>query len=179
MNSNINLLVTKKKLGLTPAIRHLLMFRLVTTSILFLVGVFSVILLIAISFSPLPQLRQEEARELQILAASQADVAKMALIHERVTTISSLLENRTAFATTLQTLQSFMPAGLSVSGFSLAKDNTSITVESNSLLPLDTYINTLMQEVSQKKYFSQIILTNLSIDAQTNSYSLTLTIQPL
>lgn len=141
--------------------------------LLFIVSVSSVTLFILISLSPLPELKRQEQGLRNTLAQSSEDMAKLALLDERTGAIADLLEQRTSYDKTIELLQNKLPSNAAISSIRVDQKTLVVTVESNSLQSLDTFLNGMIGYVQGKEAFSQVTMTSLSTDAETNGYSLT------
>jgi|SRR5579885_1653109 len=179
MNKGINLLGTNST-GVTSRVgRRLLTLRVIAIGILFLVSISSVVLLLLIALSPLPQLRQQEASEIQQLSSYQTAIAQLAMLRERTDSITHLIHSRPDYAATMQNIEDLVPQDVTITGLSLKGKTASVTVASTSLLPINTFITSLVSMAQKKKDFSNVLLNNLSMDTQTNRFSLTVALQLL
>ncbi len=173
MSEGINLLdPNKKNENLLPAKRMQFM-NYFAIGLLFIVSVSSVTLFILISLSPLPELKRQEQGLRNTLAQSSEDMAKLALLDERTGAIADLLEQRTSYDKTIELLQNKLPSNAAISSIRVDQKTLVVTVESNSLQSLDTFLNGMIGYVQGKEAFSQVTMTSLSTDAETNGYSLT------
>jgi Tfp pilus assembly protein PilN len=179
MNENINLLDPNKKNTVLGPSKGMQGMRLFAGGLLFLVSVSAVIIFILVALSPLPALKREEASLRLTLASGHKDMLKLAYVDERTTTIDKLLNNRKAYDQILDSLQSNMPANVSISNIRVDNGAVALTVESKSLQSLDTYLSGLMQLVRDQKGFSQITLTSLINDESQSDYTLTVTLAML
>jgi hypothetical protein len=179
MSSRINLLGIKKKEAARPLLRKLILMRLTAIGLLFLTAAFSIILFMLIALSPLPELHRQETIEMNTLAESKDDVAKLAILNERMGTLTTLLAKRNTYDQVLSKVQTYSPGGVQITGFSLSNDALSVTASSNSLKQLDGLINNLITAVQQKKDFKHVTVSDLALDSTKNQFSLTILLQPL
>lgn len=175
MKSNINLLQDKKKnqASILPT-GAMYTLRFSAVSLLFIVSVSSIILFILISLSPLPKLKQQEQLALANLSQYHTDMLKLFLIKERTGVIQGILAKRTSYDTVLNAIQTKLPYGVEVRAMNIEKDTVLLTVSSGSLELLSTFIDSLTQLVTEKKTFSQITMSHLSIEQERKTYSVTL-----
>jgi hypothetical protein len=179
MNERINLLEPNKKTASLISVQHFQVMRFVVISLLFIVSVSSVVLFVLVSFSPLPALQKQEQTLEQNLSQSKSDIAKVALLHERTSSISTFLSTRQMLDQTIGLIESKFSGDMKV--ISLQTDNsvTTVTVESSSLQNLDNFLNGLIVLVQQKKGFSQVILVDLANDSSNNDYEVTVRLNSL
>lgn len=168
MSNSINLLADKKtNKQLSIVFTKLGMMRFIAVSLLFGISAASIILFTLIAISPLPTLQNQEKNASFTLEQQQQDIAKLVLINERADNITKLLAQRQSFDSSIDRVRSKMPAGISVTSFTVARDNISLTVSSKSLALLDQFLNKLVQATDEKKDFSRVTLADLSIDNDT------------
>lgn len=169
MSNTINLLDDKKNkvLAKTDSLRAL---RLSAISFLFIVSALSVILFILISLSPLPNLRNQERLAIATLSQYHTDMVKLFWVKERTDTIATFLAKRTSYDKSLEAIQSKLPDGVEVQSLEVEKNTVSLTVSSNSLDLLNTFVSNLTTSVNEKKNFSQITLSSLSLEEDKTKY---------
>jgi Tfp pilus assembly protein PilN len=172
--SNINLLEDKNKGDLSRKDSFRAM-RFGTIGLLFVVSASSIILFILISLSPLPSLRAQERTDIATLSANHTDMAKLFYIKERTTVIESVLSKRLSYDSVLEDIQSKLPNGVEMESIKLEKNTLSIIVSSKSLELLNTFTTSLTNEVNEKKNFSKITLSSLSLEEE-KGYLTTLTL---
>jgi hypothetical protein len=174
MNEGINLLDPGKKNKKSLTMLRLEGLRLFASSLLFIVSVASVILFILVAISPLPALQKQEQSLQFTLANSKNDMAKLAYINERTTSIDEVITKRQSLDQTLALLQSKLPNDTKVTALRADKNILTVTVQSKSLQSLDTFVNGIIGFVQAKNEFSQVTLNELTSDDVDNVYSMTL-----
>ena len=179
MNTDINLLGKKKKHIGGFQYSKLRLLRLVAVSLLFVVATFSVIIFLLIALSPLPQLKKQEEQALFTLSQFHQDMGKVAYVNERTDAITKLLSQRKQFDKKLDAIQTQIPEGVTVDALSVTANNMSLTVSSNSVEQIDIFINNLLRAVQEKRDFSKVTLTSLSIDNQRNLFIFTVALVTL
>lgn len=173
MNEGINLLEPSSRKTKNDFLRKLQPMRLAMVGILFFVSVTAVILFIMVTISPLPSLQAQEQTLQSTLARSKDTIIKLALINDRTTTIQSLLAKRQTPSNAFSLVQRKLDSTMTV--ISLQSDSTGmmITVDSSSLLSIDSFLNGLIDYVQNKKMFSQVTLVSLTNDVSSNAYEAT------
>lgn len=176
MNEGINLLDPNKKKSASLAVRRMEGLRLFAGSLLFIVAVASVILFILVAISPLPTLQKQQHSLELTLSSSKNDIAKLAYINERTTSIDEVLTKRQSMDQTIALLQSKLAGNTKVSAIRADKNILTVTVESKSLQSLDDFLNGVVGYVKNKQAFSQVTLTELTSDEVNNVYSMTVSL---
>jgi len=179
MNSGINLLGNKKKASSMQSSPRLRLLRKGAILLLFSISCASIILFILITFSPLPALQKQEEQAIFQMTKRHTDIAKLILVNDRLTGSSKILASRPDFAKAIDAIKKIMPGGVDIVAVNLIKNSVSVTVESKSLVLIDTFFTNLISVVNAKKDFSQLTLTNFFFHDQKDSYAVTVTVTPL
>lgn len=174
MNNGINLLDPHNKTESVIASKRITAMRFTAIALLFIVSVSSIVLFIMVALSPLPELQRQEQSLRLTLSEQSTDIAKVAVLNDRANAIDSLLKERRSYEELLQLLQAKLPSNVSINALRVLDNSVQVTVESNSLSELDTFIAGLIQYINEKKAFSQLTLSNLSTDNVRNNYSMTI-----
>jgi hypothetical protein len=172
MNKDINLLGNVKKPNevLRTRIRYL---RYLAVSLLFLVSTASVVLFILIAFSPLPALQKTEQEALTELSQYHPKIAKYLFLNERLTKLQEMMKERRTFSGALLLAEQELPQGASITGAGMEDKTVRITIASKSLLPMDTFINSLIIRTEEKKLISTLRINELGVDEVTGNFELT------
>jgi hypothetical protein len=179
MNEGINLLEPTQKKSSEIFLKRIQTTRFIMVGLLFIVSVASVILFILVTISPLPALQAQEQSLMQTLSQSKSDVVKYELLNERVEAISGVMKKRQSPDQTIALVQSKLPSDSKITAIKSDNKTMSLTIESPSLQSLDTFINGLINYVQEKKFFSNVTLTNLTTDETNNAYAVTLSVNLL
>lgn len=174
MNRGINLLREKKQVTLSPALKKLRILRIIALGFLFTISCFSIILFLLIALSPLPSLQQQEKNSLSTISQYHPDMARLELIVDRLKSSMVIIQNRNNFDQTLSEVRDMMPNGLTIVALNMQEKKISLTVTSQSLTSMDTFITNLTNSVDEKKNFSQVFLAGLITDEQRKLYTLTI-----
>ena len=177
MNKGINLLGSKKKSNIAPAVKKLKLLRLIAVCMLFIVTAFSITLFILIALTPLPKLKEQERISQTNLLNFSADITKLQVVNDRLASISDVLSKRPTYDKKIDLIKSNLPREITIRSLTIEKNSISLDVSSQSLLFLDTFLNKLISDSGKDKDFSQIKLTSLSREESDNSYHLGLTLQ--
>lgn len=173
MNSRINLLPTKKQAPSTAATRRAGRVRLFAMVMLFGVSAASIILFLLIALSPLPTLQQQERNAIATLSQYRTDIAKLLLVNDRLRSSATLLEKRKDFDKALEAIRSRMPDGVTITEMNMTRESVSVTVASESLSRIDTFLNNLTSAVADKKDFKHVTMSKLLVDEQKDVFTVT------
>ncbi len=173
MNNSINLLDYKNKIQPKHINNKQRSLRIVAISLLFIVSLSSIIFFILVALSPLPQLRKQEKIASFSLSTAHADIVKLALIKDRADDIQELVDKRPYFDKVLNSIQTKLPSSVSIDSVDINPQNFSVTLASNSLKDLDTFLNALTEDGTSIKNFSQVKIVSLSSDEKKNGFLLT------
>ena len=179
MNNNINLLGHRDQISVPRASQKLKLLRVIAVLLLFGVSSASVMLYILIYFSALPLAQQREQEALATIAQSHGEMAKIALIQDRLNGIAVVLSQRSQYEKFIESLQNKMPAGLAIYQVSISKKNATITLTSTSLETLETFLTSLVDTANAKKEYSQVTLNSLVSDDQSSVFTLTVSMMLL
>lgn len=173
MNKGINLLHLNNKTASKTLLNRLKLLRMIATTSLFIVSVSSVILFLSIALSPLPKLKQQELAAKNTLAYYNEQIIKMKLLQDRVQSINSILSKRTLYDKQIELIQSKIPHELNLESLTIEKNKVSVTVSSNSLSVIDTFMSNLKHATEESNDFSRIIINNFSRKDNNKGYLLT------
>ena len=173
MSNNINLIGDKNQKIRSPLLKRLNVLRFFAMLFLFAVSITSTIFFLLIAFSPLPALQQQEQRQLQVLSQFQTVMGRIELINNRVENIDQLLQSRRSLDQLLTLLLSKIPSNVSLEAYQLMPPIVSLTVRSDSLSSIQELSNQIVAE--EGKSFSQVTLSSLAIDPESQEFSMTIT----
>lgn len=168
--SEINLLL-KKRVEDSGSKKPLKILRFISISSLVLTLVFSVVIFFIKINSPLPSLKEEEKRLLATLSSKKQQVAKIAILTDRLKTISGILSQRLDFDGFVNSLEAQALSNIAIKAVTVDKKTVSFRVSSPSLNSLNILIENLAIMVSNKKTFGKIILKELTADPALDEYS--------
>lgn len=179
MSNGINLLGKRNQVAVTPAARRLWRVRLIAIWALFGISGLSIILFLLIALSPLPSLLQQEKKALLTLSSQHQEIAKLLFLQDRLQTTSKIIAKRSDFDAKLQAVQNQMPPGIEITAMSIDSEGITVTVSSPSLSLLDTFTNNLLQNVEEKRDFSEVVMSKLLTNQQKNTFSMTMSLSSL
>lgn len=179
MSSGINLVVTKNRSVFAPIFDRIKTLRLLAVVLLFGVSVSSMILFLLIALSPLPTLKKQESTSLFTLAQFHTDMARLALLNERVENISKIIEKRTDYNKVIDELRNKLPSDSTITGLDIGKKTVSVTVTSQSLASIDAFLSSVIADTGINKSFTHANLNTLSLDPARGTYLLTLDLTTL
>ncbi len=164
MNSEINLLYSRKerrKYKLSSQVRFL---RLGALGFLFLVTLVSMTFFLLVVASPLTSLKQEELQQNQLLTQSEEKIRKQTLLTMRMNDISTIVAKRSQFDQILYELIQKLPDGVIIKEFTAEKKQLALSVQSSNSKDIETYMGSLGTMVTAKKYFSRVFLDSMNVE---------------
>lgn len=173
MNDGVNLLEPNKNAGPGNLLHHLQLMRIITISLLFIISATAVIVFILVSISPLPGLKNQEQSLEQTLLQSKSDIVKLSLVNDQTNAISMLMTSRETLNVPLSMIKYYISSDMTVDTIQVDDKTITMTVESQSLKSLDTFLNGIIGYVQEKKVFANATLVDLTIDQSNNAYALT------
>lgn len=171
----INLLHDQhKSKAITPILKRLFILRLISTFILFGVGLFSVVLSVFITLSPLPQLQEEEANLKTQLEYYNLDINKLAFINERANYIRGIIQKRSQPERKLALIQEKIPSGVTLEEIILNNKTYTIKFSSTNLSLLDELTNSISGLTGPGKQFSRLFFTSITSSSLDQKFVMTL-----
>ena len=173
MNNGINLATNRRSVKSISVVKdRLRVLRISSMAMLFFVGAGSVLISILIVFSPLPQLRKDEAKVRNELAVFQPDIYKLAFINNRGDSIKKIISKRSLYDRKLEVIGSKLPADVSLDSLSIDKKNYTLKFSSKNLDSIDSLLNSLVAVTGKGKDFLGIYLTSISTDEVSQKFIL-------
>ena len=124
-------------------------------------------------FSPTLIKSQEDA-VLQSLSKLSKKQAKLFIVNNRITNIATILNKRVDYYKILSLILDKIPTNVSIDKIEVDKKQISLTISSNSLIPIDALINNFVDMVKNKKLINSLTLNSLTLNAKTSQYSISL-----
>jgi Tfp pilus assembly protein PilN len=173
MNNTINLLIPEKH---NPElIKRIKILRVISLSFLFIVVLVAISVFFLVLSSPLPKLRKEESAAVQQLSLLRSKSGKLFLLRERLSRIDNIVNKRQDFNHMIGKIQTTLPADVTIEHLKMNDGLLSVTVNSPSLLPINTFIANMTTLKSEDTLFSSLTLSNLAYDEENPIYKVTVT----
>lgn len=173
MNDSINLVKAQDKENFRRE-RKIFILRIISLVFISFVGLISIVLFILyLRISP-EEIRREQSQVVQSIAFQKNKLIKLNLLNDRLNGINQVLKERKNYTTTLNSILSQIPQEARAQVLSINKNNVSLTVTSASLLPLNKFLNNILELSERKKDIREMIIESLTIDSKTGSYSLSI-----
>ena len=176
MKNSINLIDYKGRTSTDNHNQKQKLLRKIAVGLLFIVSTTSVIFFILITFSPLPQLKKQTDKSSFTLSLANDNIIKQAIVKQRLGNIKTILSERSAYAELVEYLQIRLPSGVVILALSINNDNLTVTLGSNSLLAIDSFLEKITNKDVTRK-FSKVNLVSL-INSE-NSFIMKLTLNTL
>ncbi len=179
MNESINFLRNRQTGQVLREKKRVSILRRISIVFLLLVSFFSLLVFFLTTRSSLPTLRKEESALLSNLSPFQTKAGKLLFVESQIKDISGIVEKKSSFDKTIDTVTQAVPQNVLVKSFSIDKKNVVMTVSSSSLLAIDTMFNRLADAVGKKNVFSKITLDSFAIDTKSAYYIVSLSLDIL
>lgn len=171
MNSNINLLQQKDD-QLIKKQKRLRILKIVAGSSLGVVASFSIIIfLLNIKFS-VSSIKNEQNSIINSIASLKTKAAKTILVNDRIKGISEILNKRRDYSSVIQTALKSVPNGAKTTSLDINKDNLNMTVSSNSLLSVNTYLESMIKLSQEGKLINNLAIKGITVNLKTGEYNL-------
>ncbi len=147
--------------------------RIISFGGLFLVLLISTFVLFLNFISPLSSVKTEQAGILSQITAQQAKAAKLAIISERVSSITKVKTQALNYTDTMDVIFAKKPTDATLFGLDVDDTSLSVTLNSSSLLSLNNFLNSLIDATSSHKEIKSVFLDNLSVNNTASLFSMT------
>lgn len=173
MNETINLVENRSE-QLEKEQKVLKITRIIAVSMLITIALISILAFIISSQIPLLALKQAEESTISEITALHNKLATYYLLKDRISNINLLLSKRKDYTKATGAIFSKISNDITITGLSIEEDSVTLDFSSNSLLSLNKLINDLIDLSNKKTLITNIKLQSLTLNAQSQSYSLTL-----
>lgn len=168
MSSDINFLATGPvSHGKEKKLKQVRIIALVFILIVGLASVFTFVLNLA---SPIEGVRQEQNQILSQITSNQEKAAKLAIVNERVISISKIYSERPDYVQILDQVLSKKPNELRTSGLDIGESSIILSVSSSSLLPLNNFLNSVIDLSKTNDRIGSVFLDSLSASQNSSAY---------
>ncbi len=173
MNDSINLVTADTRENLKRKKRTYVL-RIISIVFLVFVGLVSIILFILNSSLSLSSVKKQEVATIQSISLQKDKLAKFNLLNDRLKSIKDVLKDRKNYTNTLNVLLDQIPQGVGTSSLNIEKSDVTLTINAVSLLPINKFLNNVIELSSKKKVIKDMVIESLSIDSKTGIYSLSI-----
>lgn len=171
MNSSINLLKTESKEN-PKRKKTTYILKIISIIFIFFVGLISIVLFVLNSRISISSVQNEEAVVLKNIAAQKDRLSKYYFLNDRLKGIEKVIKDRKNYTDVLNNLVSQIPQDTQVGSLEIDKGDISLSVSSSSLLPLNKFLNNMIDLSLNKHVIHNMTIESLTIDSQTGKYSL-------
>jgi len=172
MSSDINLLI-KEDVKLLKHKKRVKMFRAVVLGSLVMVLMISgAIYTLNQRFSSSSIKKDQDSFLNQILNFRKKE-AKLTIVNNRINNISNVLDKRIDSYRIVSTLLGKVPDGISVDNLEFSEKTIVINVSSETLRPIDDFINNLIDMAERKEIINALILNSLDV-SEVGEYSVSI-----
>ena len=124
-------------------------------------------------FSP-TEVKREEDVVLQNLSALSKKQAKLFIVNNRIQSITTILNRRADYYKILNFIIGKIPTEVFIDRIEVDRKKISLTISSNSLIPINTLINNFVDMVRKKETITSLTLNSLTLNVKTGKYSISL-----
>jgi len=119
-------------------------------------------------------LKTERASLLRSLSSLRSKEAKLAVVTNRTENVSEIISKRVDYAKIISKFFGRKPGEIRVDSLKVDKKTIILTFSSNSLLPINEFIDSLI-ELGKEKAINLLVLDSFSTSESTGTYSVALT----
>ena len=173
MVNDINLVSNKDESTLKQK-KQLRFVRITAVVSLAIVFLFSVLIFVISSMIGLSSIKNSENSALNSISFLHKKEAELAIVNNRLQDITTILQNRKNYTSEINSLLQIIPSGAYVNSIEINKDSLTLVIVSNSLLPINSFLNSLTGFAQKNQLVKDVIIENLSINGKTGLYSLSI-----
>lgn len=179
MSNDINLLHANRTHHSPILERRVRIFRTISVTFLFLVGVLSACLFIMSNFSPLPSLKAEEE---ELLAQFSRDPLRKSadsyfLTKVRSEDITKLLQGRSRLMQAYNAMTGNITESVTLKSLKVDRDSSMLSITSGSLGEIERVISEVKKLPESDQSIETIALSNILFDGSSGQYSVTIEIK--
>ncbi len=178
MKRSINLLIGQQRQEAVSVGRYK-SFRILSLCLLFTIAVASLSLLLLVTLSPLQQLQDSEREAIASVQNLHPQMAKLLFMHDRLASITTVLQNRHTFDETLTWIKGLLPEKASVTNYTVNAQTISLQITLPTLADADAVISSFTQALKQKQHIASLTVSNVALAPEKNNYQVTLDMLPL
>ncbi|HZJ18552.1 MAG TPA: hypothetical protein VFD45_02965 [Patescibacteria group bacterium] len=171
MNSNINLLQQKDD-QLIKKQKRLKILKLIAGILLATVALFSIIIFILNTKFSVTSIKNEQNSVINSISALKAKAAKMILVNDRIKGTSEILKKRKDYTSLIQKVLNSVPGEAKTAGLDINKDSLNMSVSSNSLLSIDTYLENMIKLSQEKKLIKNLVIKGINVNFKNGEFIL-------
>ncbi len=128
------------------------------------------------ALSPLEGLKRQEAEASSRLDGMKTKAIEYLISQKRLGEIESIIKSRPDYPATLLSMTSDGPADITFSGIKIDNKDVTLITKSNSLLVLNSFIQSLLQKSESEKIYNNLVLSSLDYTKEDQLYTSELTV---
>ena len=173
MNNNINL-ISNQNVGLEKELKRLKLFRRISLACLIIVSLVSILVFVLNFTLPLDSVKKEQIQTVASISLLHKKLVTYTLITDRVKNISNIISQRGNYIPQINEILSKVPADISVDGLEINTGAVTVSASSDSLLPVNKFIDDLVNLAAQGKVVKNLIIQGLSLNTDSGKYVLSM-----
>jgi hypothetical protein len=171
MNNYINLVQSKDEIVIKEK-KRVRILNFIAASFLTIVVVCAIVIFVISSQFSLTSIKRDQNQAIYGISQLKIKAGKLLMVNDRLKGISDISDKRKDYSTVSNYLVDLVPQGVSIKAFSLDKETVRMTVSSNSLLQINTFLNSLISLSSQKRIIKNLIMDGIVVNPKTGQYLL-------
>jgi len=140
---------------------------------------FAIIIFIVNTTFSVDSVKKQQESVLTGMVSLKDKSGKLFVVNDRIANISSLLRSRKDYSPIINKLTGLVPDQAAVSGIQLDQKTISLIVVSDSLLPLDSFLNGLINLTTKKELIKNLSIDSLTTVQKTGKFSLSISAELL
>jgi Tfp pilus assembly protein PilN len=169
MNNYINLVQSKDEEKVEEK-KRIKILNVIAASFLTIIVFCAIIIFIISSQFSLSSIKRDQNAAIFGISQLKNKAGKLITVNDRLRGISDILDNRKDYSAASNALLELVPQGISIKAFSLNKDNVKMTVSSDSLLLVNSFLNTLIDSSAQKKVIKDLVMEGIIFNIKKSEY---------
>ena len=170
MNSDINLISNQDRESVEKR-KRVKIVRVIAIIALFFTAFISILTFALNQQISLSGLKKEQNSILQSMSLLSNRSAKLYFVNDRLKNILEILKQRKSYISIVNTILGDIPSEVSATALEVDKDNILLTVSSNSLFPMNKFLNNFIDLSFKKHLVKDVTIETLTIDKE-GGYSL-------
>lgn len=173
MNSNINLLQQKDD-QLIKKQKRLKILKLAAGISLAIVAFFSIIIFILSTQFSVSSIKKEQNSVINSISSLKEKAARIILVNDRIKGTSEILSKRRNYSNLIQTVLKSVPSETKTASLDINKDILNMTVSSNSLLSINTYLEEMIKLSQEGKLIKSLAIKGITVNLKMGEYNLSI-----
>ncbi|PIP75067.1 MAG: hypothetical protein CO135_03250 [Candidatus Levybacteria bacterium CG_4_9_14_3_um_filter_35_16] len=173
MSNYINLIQNKDE-EINKEKKRIKILNFIAASFLTIIVLCAIIIFIISTQFSLASIKKDQNTAIFGISQLKDKAGKLLMVNDRIKGIAEILNKRKDYSNISNSLLELVPQGVVIKSFSFDKDNVGISVSSNSLALINTFLNSLISFSSQKKLIKNLVMEGIIVNTKTGQYTLSI-----